>query len=335
VNTSWPNKFFKYLKKVYFRNDKRVAAYIVCVFIAAGFWFLNALGKTYTEKIVVPVRYINLPNNKTLASKPPEQFELKIKAHGFTILRNRLSFMFLPLEFNVNEMTNDRMVESKKTSFAFSSRQFLNELSYQLSNDVEILAMSPDTLSFRFDQLGSKRLKVVPLVKLNLKKQFQISGDLLVRPDSVTVSGAQSTIDTLRFVYTNRIRLNDVDESVSQRVKLQHYNEVYYELGSVEVTVPIEEYTEIQQTIEVGIKNQPQTLNIKLFPSKVKATFLVGLSRYAQIHPEDFKLTVSYSDIQEGKTRLKITADTIPPYLYSFKISPEEIEYLIEDQIND
>lgn len=318
------------MKKIYFKNDKRVAAYIVCVFIAAGFWFLNALGKTYTEKIVVPVVYINLPNNKTLASKPPEKFELKIKAHGFTILRNRFSFLFLPLEFNVNEMTNDRMVESKKSSFSFPSRQFLNELSYQLSNDVEILSMSPDTLSFKFDKMGSKRVKVIPVVKLNLKKQFQVSGNILVRPDSITANGAVSTIDTLQYIYTNRIRLNEADESVTQRVKLQNYKEVYYESSSVEVTVPIEEYTEIHQLIEVGIKNKPDQINVKLFPPKVKATFQVGLTRYSQIHPKDFRFTVDYGEITKGKQRLKIFADTIPPFIYSLKIAPEELEYLIE-----
>jgi len=331
VKINWINRVFKYLKKVYFRNDKRVAAYLVCVTIATGFWFLNALGKTYTEDITVPVSYVNFPNNKTIASKPAEQFEMRIKAHGFTILRQKLSFLFLPLEFNVNEMTRNRMQESKKSSFAFPARQFYTELSYQLSNEVDIVSMSPDTLFFKFDQMGTKRVKVMPVMNLNLKKQFQISGEILTKPDSVTVSGAQSSIDTLQFVYTEPIRSKNADQSITTDVKIRRITEIYFDRRSVEVTIPIEEYTEAQQSVQVVLADQPASGHVKLFPSKVKISYQVGLSRFSQIDPEDFKLTVSYNDIKDGKQRLKISAETTPAFIYALKISPEELEYLIEN----
>jgi YbbR domain-containing protein len=333
VKTKWIFQVFKYLKKVYFRNDKRVAAYLVCVAIATGFWFLNALSKTYTEDIVVPVSYVNFPNNKTIASKPADQFEMKIRAHGFTILRNKLSFLFMPLEFNVNDLTKDRMQISKKSSFAFPSRQFYTELSYQLSNELDILSISPDTLYFKFDQMGTKRVKVRPVVKLNLKKQFQISGNIETKPDSVTVNGAQSTIDTLQFVYTEALRGNNVDQTTTKDVRIHPLKEVYFDRKSIEITVPVEEYTEAQQTVQVGVPDKPAARNIKLFPAKVSISYQIGLSRFTQIHPEDFKLTVSYKDILEGKQRLKISADITPAYIYSLKIMPEELEYLIESSV--
>ncbi len=320
----------KYLKKVYFRNDKRVAAYLVCVTIATGFWFLNALSKTYTEDLTVPVDYVNFPNNKTMASKTVDQFGLKVKAHGFTILRHKLNFLFMPLEFNVNEMTQNRMQESNRSSFSFPSREFFSELSDQFSNEMDIVSMSPDTLFFKFDQMGKKRVKVQPVVKLNLKKQFQISGEIETKPDSVTVNGAQSTIDTLQFVSTEPIRVNAADQTITANAKIRPIKEIYYERKSVKVSVPIEEYTESQLSVPVVIDDQAATGNIKLFPAKVKVSFQVGLSRFSQINPEDFKLTVSYGDILEGKQQLKVSAEAIPTFIYSLKITPEELEYLIE-----
>ena len=330
MKAKWPYKFFKYLKKVYFRNDKRVAAYLVCVAIATGFWFLNALSKTYTEDIMVPVNYVNFPNNKTLASKPPEQFDLRIEAHGFTVLRHKLFFFFLPLEFNVNEMTHNQMTESKKNSFAFPSRQFLTELSYQLSNEVKILSMSPDTLFFKFDKMGHKRVKVKPVIQINLKKQFEISGDSKIMPDSVMVNGPQSTLDTLHYIYTEPLQINNADQTIIRTSKLNPIKEIYFETPSVQVSIPVEEYTEAQQLVPVILDHQTPDGKVKLFPSRVKISFQVGLSRFSQIHPEDFKLTVSYKDIKEGKQRLKIKTEITPAYIYSMKITPEEIEYLIE-----
>lgn len=308
-----------------------MVAYLICVGIATGFWFLNALNKTYTVKMVVPVSYINLPNNKTLENQLPEKFELTIKAHGFTILRHQVSFLFMPFEFNVKEMTNDRMMDSKKSSFAFPARQFLTELSNQLSNEMDILSMNPDTLYFKYGQMGQKWVKVKPMVNVNLKKQYQISGDIKTSPDSVLVNGTQSVLDTLKFVMTNLQNFNSVDRHIKTEASLSKINEVYFNIQKVELNIPVEEYTEAQLSVPVMVKDHSPDVNIKLFPDKVKVTFQVGLSRFQEIRPEDFKLSVAFSDIRDNKQSLKVTTESIPEYLYDLKIMPEEIEYLIQN----
>lgn len=330
MKANWIYKIFKYLKKVYFRNDKRVAAYLICVAIASVFWFLNALGKTYTVNITAPVAYVDFPDNKTIANSLPEKIVLKVKAHGFTILRHRMSLFFMPLEFDVNAMTDNRMKESHNSNFAFPSRQFLTELSYLFSNDMEILNMNPDTLYFRFDKLGEKRVKVRPVLNIRLKKQFQISGDMQCMPDSVTVSGPQSVIDTLRFAVTENLSFQNTDQPVHAKARIQSRKEIFYEPKLVDLKIPVEEYTEAQQVVPVLTSGLPPDVSVKLFPPKVKVSFQVSLSRFSEIKPEDFKLSVSYNDIREGKSRLKINTEAAPAYLYSLKTIPEELEYLIE-----
>ena len=142
MKTTWVYKLVKYLKKVYFKNDKRVAAYLVCVAIATGFWFLNALSKTYTVKIIAPVEYNNFPRNKTFTGNLPENFEMTVRAHGFTILRHKLSFLFGPLSFNVNEMTNSRMLDIKKNNSKFQERNRLLR--------TPLLLVAPNRYSIRF-----------------------------------------------------------------------------------------------------------------------------------------------------------------------------------------
>jgi len=237
----------------------------------------------------------------------------------------------MPLEFNVNDMTSNRMLESRRNSYAFPAKQFLSELSYQMSNDLKIMSMNPDTLFFRFDKMGQKRVKVKPVVNVNLKKQYQISGNIIIAPDSVTVNGPQSTLDTLRFVATETQQYNAVSEPVQKQVNLKPVKGLFFEHQSVELNIPVEEYTEAQQSVPIVLDNQPSDVIVKLFPAKVKISFQVGLSRFSETHPEDFKLTVSYTDIQKGKQRLKISAETVPAYIYDLKIIPEELEYLIEN----
>lgn len=331
VKTNWLYRFFRYLKKFYFRNDKRVAAYLVCVVIATAFWFLNALSKTYTAEIVAPVVYSRLPGNKTLANQLPDKFELTVRAHGFTILRNKLLLFFMPLDFNVEEMTNGRMNSSKKSSFAFPSKSFLNELSYQMSNDLEIINMNPDTLLFKFDKMGQRKVKVKPNLRINLKKQYQISGNVKATPDSVLVSGPQETIDTMHFAPVQTRSLNEIDKTLTTEATLARSKSVFFEPEKINLEIPVDEYTETEQTVPVQVVNQPEDVTIKLFPAKVRVSFQIGLSRFAEVHADDFKLTVSYDDIRQGKQHLKITAESTPAFIYELKITPDEVEYLIEN----
>ena len=196
---------------------------------------------------------------------------------------------------------------------------------------MDIMSMSPDTLFFKFGKMGHKLIKVKPMVKVNLKKQYQISGDIQTSPDSVLVNGPQSILDTMHFVMTELQKFNLVDEQIKAEAPLSKIKEVFFDTQQVELNIPVEEYTEAQLSVPVAVKDQSSEVKIKLFPEKVKVTFLIGLSRFTEIRPEDFKLAVSFSDISQGKQRLKVITESIPAYLYDLKITPEEIEYLIQN----
>lgn len=331
MNNIWLNRTVNRLKKVLLLNDKQLFVIIICLAISTGFWFLNALGKFYTVEIRVPVKYVNLPDNKTLANVLPNEFALKIRAHGFTILRKKASYFFSPFEFNVNDMTNNRMLESKKSNYEFPTRIFYNEISNRMSYDFEILGMSPDTLYFRYGEMVSKKVKVKPNVKIDLKKQFEISGEIKSVPDSVIINGPQSVIDTIMKIETEKRQFIAVDKSIQEVIKIKKSQNLFFVPSEIQVNIPVEEFTEANLTVPIFLSNNAENKTIKLFPSKVKVTFLVSLSRFSVIKPEDFKLSVNYNDIAKGQQRLKINIDSTPSFIYALKINPEELEYLIEN----
>ncbi|HYQ59128.1 MAG TPA: hypothetical protein VEP89_17420, partial [Draconibacterium sp.] len=100
-------KISSYLKVEQLKNDKRVVVFLVCVFIATVLWFLNALEKDYTTTISYPVRYVSPPDHQFLANKPPEKLDLKVDAHGFTLLRHKLSFAYSPIILNLTNITRN------------------------------------------------------------------------------------------------------------------------------------------------------------------------------------------------------------------------------------
>jgi hypothetical protein len=196
---------------------------------------------------------------------------------------------------------------------------------------MEVVKMSPDTLFFKFDKLSEKRIKIKPLVDLQLDKQYQISGNIQTIPDSITINGPQSILDTIRYLSTEKKPFKNVDEEINEQIALAKIRETFYERQTVKLIVPVEEYTETQLLVPVELPDSPADKKIKLFPAKVKVVFKVSLSRFSEIKPEDFKLIVTYNEIVEGKQRLKVFIESTPPFLYDLKIVPEELEYLIEN----
>ena len=312
------------------KNDRKLVIYLICVGFATVFWFLNALNKEYSVELTFPVKYTNLPENKILSNTPPDHFTLKVNSFGFTILRHKFSMAFSPLVFNVNSFTNKRMETSDNDSFSFISRQFITRLSEQVSNELEITEILPDTLFFQFDRIVSRKIKVQPNVSYELKKQHYLNNDITTKPDSVLVSGPESILDTLAYINTKSQHYTELDQNTMRNVSLEEYENLNYTPKRVVLNIPVEEFTQKQLFIPIAITDLPDTVNVTLFPNKAKINFMTALSQFSEILPEDFSLNVSYEEIQNKEELLELKLYAQPAHILSVSVTPEKVEYLIE-----
>lgn len=330
MENKWLHKLLTFVKKFNIKNDRKLVIYLVCVGIASVFWLLNALEKEYTVELSFPVRYTNLPKNKILINEPPSHFTLDVQSYGFTLLRYKLSVAFSPLVFNVNEYGGSTMTDSSRSNYAFSSRQFRNRIADQLSNELNITGIHPDTIYFKFDQIVTQTKRVVPAVAILLKKQHYLYDDIKVKPDSVRAHGPKSILDTLTEVKTVAQQYKDLDQVTKRNVPLQDIKKIDFSPKRVAITIPVEEYTEKDFFVPISVDGLPDSIQVNLFPSEVNLSFMIGLSRFSDISPKDFTASVSYEDIKNKKDYLPVSLTTVPPNLKSVSYLPLRIEYLIE-----
>ena len=312
------------------KDDRRVVIFLICVGIATSFWFLNALDKDYKVELNFPVKYTNLPKNKNLANEPPPKFVLEVNAHGFSILRHKLSLAFSPLVFNVNQFTGKIMEDSERSNFAIPSRRFINPISDQVSNELRISRIWPDTLYFKFDQIVERKVKVKPHVELNFEKQFFQNGEARMRPDSVTVSGPKSILDTLQFVRTKHQTYKEVNQTIQRNVSLEESELFEFEPKRVVLNIPVEELTEKRLIVPITITGLPDSIKVNLFPSRTRLTFMTGLTLFNEISASDFEASVSFADILKNPDRLGVNLTRQPANIQGLTIATTEVEYLIE-----
>ena len=182
------------------RNDRRIVIFIICLFIATALWFLNALSKNYTTTISYSVKYTNPPENLFLANDPPGQLILEVEAHGFTLLRHKMSFSISPIVLNLSNVTEAEA--PNQTTVSIQTGTLMRRISEQVSSEISVINIEPEFLTFIFDSLYTKTVPVAADVNIRLKPQFFLSGKISVHPDSVQLTGPTSIIQTIDSLKT-------------------------------------------------------------------------------------------------------------------------------------
>ena len=208
-----------YLKLEKLRHDKRVVVFLVCLLISSALWFLNALSKDYATTIEYPVRYINLPENRFLANDPPSTFKLDVAAHGFALLRNKLHLSFSPIILDVKRIIAYSESSDSKI-YKITTSDLINRISSQVSSEISIREIRPQTFVMILDTMESKRVKVVPILNISYEPQYNIISEIKVEPQFVTVTGPGTLIDTINAVLTEAKKFIRVKDSIDKTINL-------------------------------------------------------------------------------------------------------------------
>jgi len=311
------------------RNGKAFV-FFVCLALASFLWFLNALEKHYTDHITVPVRYINLPKDKDLTGKLPDKFELTVDAFGYTLLRYKLSLAFSPVLLDVNELTNNYLEGKFMSKYSISTNGHKEEIAKQISSEIEIITIRPDSITFKVSNVIEKLVKVRPVVDVTFAKEYILQKTPAAKPEFVIVRGPQEILDTLSCILTKPIVLKNLSHSAQKDIDLELLPELKTEFDEVTVQIDVEQFTEAKFEIPIVILNQPDSMLIKTFPAKVKVSCRVGISQYNKLNNKSFRAVVDYSHRSGVISKLQVNLDRIPETVLSVDHFPKEVEYIIE-----
>lgn len=319
------------LEKDKIRFYKKLLVFLFFLIVAAIFWFLNILNRDYTTDLQYPVRYINLPNEKVLVNNLPSNLSLHVTGHGYTLLKHIVSKKPLPIIFDVNSFVLNLLDDSVNQKFYVLSRVASSKISNQLSGELEILEIFPDSIIFVFSDVVKKKLPVKPVLDLEFEKQFMIKGVITSTPDSVEVQGPNSVIDTMQYAYTKRTRIQKVNESITKSVFFEEYDQVSYSKKRVILNIPVEQFTEAGLKIPITAVNVPDKYSLKLFPGEINVSYMVALSDYDNIIPQHFMAVADYKLLEKGKPqKLTIQLSRVPDNIVILRYYPEAVDYIIE-----
>jgi len=208
--------------------NKRLLIYSFFLLLSVIFWFITALSKDYITEISYPIRYIKMPEDKVLVSDMPDKLFLSVNTQGYTLLKHKLKSRLSPIPFDVNSFRLNRIPGSDSNTFYILTSYAENRIQSQLSSDIELLDISPDSLIFKFAGEVNRQLPVRPRYEITFDQQFMQVGNVELDPDSIIVSGPETILDTMTEVSTELEILRNVNKSIEFSASIPEVNKLEY-----------------------------------------------------------------------------------------------------------
>jgi YbbR domain-containing protein len=302
---------------------RRLSVFFTCLVLAMVAWLITVLSNRYTFTAKAVVNFVNFPQKKAFHPLQSDTLDATIEGTGWQMLFSKARFM------TWNVVADLKALESRNYIVMSSQLKLINA---NLVRNQQIVAFSPDTLYFDFSSRSTKRVPVELQSQLHFKQQFAISGDIKVKPEYITVTGPTENIRNIKAWKTDTLQASDLSEQLVKRIRLETEKEGNISIypKTVEVTVPVEEFTE--KVVEVPLKliNNKQYYNVKMFPGKVKITFTTSLNSYATINESFFDAIVDLNQWKQlNYHTLPVQLVKTPPFCTIVKIEPQSVDFII------
>ncbi|MRX46072.1 CdaR family protein [Pedobacter puniceum] len=302
---------------------KRISIFFTCLLLAVTAWMFYSLSLKYDYQLKTLVTFKNLPQNKAFYPLQSDTVMLNVQGTGWQLLFNRIGV-------GSKEIKVDLASLEKQHFITFTEQ--LPTINRQFSSLQKIVSIQPDTLFFDFTTRKVKRIPVKFVSDIKYKKQFGQSKDTKLKPAYITITGPQDQLQRITYWETDTFKKKNVDASLSAKVYLKEPSEPNISLFplSVEMQLPVEEFTEKVITIPVRVINNPDYQQVKIIPEKVTLTVMVALSYYADINEDDFTVTADLSLWRKsGASKLPVVVKNKNAYVKISQIVPQQVDFMI------
>lgn len=303
-------------------NREKIIAFSIAFFMSVCLWFIVNLSRDFNVTIQVPIQVASVSDDQVISSDVPETARVNVSGEGWNIIS----------VYN----NPPRVLVTAQSEQINLSEQMRNQIG--AFSDLNIIQVQPTQVTVQTETRVTKRVPIVSNVQLNMRGQFGLLHDPELTPDSVTISGTASAVESVAEWPTAEIQIDNVDSDVQRNVALQQpESRLSLELESINFQAQIAEFTEAEVRVPIRTRNLPAGRAVTYNPSSVTVLFDVPIDEYSEIENlRPFRAYVDYSIIEEDESgRIAPEIETLetdfnirfrtfqPPRVSYFRIVPE------------
>jgi YbbR domain-containing protein len=306
------------------RKDHLV--FVICLILAATFWFLIKLSDVYAVSYNLKVKYTHVPMGHLITSLQDSTVTIHFKSNGYNLLDLLIHRQLDTLSVNLDEC-NLRKISDK--TYVVTTASLREPVAQKLGINDQDLDFSKPQLTFYMEKLSSKKMPIQARLDLTFKSQYNLY-KYEITPLMVRVFGPKKVLDTLQNLYTQVIRKEKAQGKIKTEIPvanplprmLKFYPPV------VTVTLDVEKYTERSVTVPVDVSGIHPV--IRTFPLNVTVNFNVFIRDYEKIHPGQFRIVPNVKNIDLNTVKkLRLEVISAPKNVSNVRVVPPEVEFII------
>lgn len=250
---------------------------------------------------------------------------LQIEGFGFRLFFSQLTgglHTELPLNTlpKINDTTYYWLTKSASTFF----------------DNIYVRNVSPDTLFFSIEKNVSKTVPVVFDGEIDVENSYQMKKQVSIEPDSITVSGPRTKVQSISAIYTERAEYEDVSMSIEEVLELViPFDSLTCEPSIVKMQAEVRQYTQLQMTIPILINDDEMKYETRIYPTEAHITFEVDVADAGLIEATQFAIVceVDSQTLNTSQSTLPLVLKKRPPYsIDNLVIEPKRVEYILRER---
>lgn len=308
------------------RTNRELMIFLFFLALSGVFWLMMTLNESYEYELRMPVEYVNVPKNIVLTSGETDSLRVAVVDKGIVLATYIYGNQISPIKIDFkryllgNGQGNVPQADLKKMAAT------------KLNTSTKISSVKPEKLTYYYNTGEKKRVPVLHSGKVR-PSEFYYMANVIYQPDSVTIFASGEKLDSINMVYTEKLDLTDIHDTLIVEARLRKMSGVKMVPDVVSITFFTDILTEVSiDNIPIVGINMPAGKVLRTFPAKARVKFVTGVSRYRNLSASDFEVVADYNELSRNtssKCRIKLTR--LPEGITSVKLDTTLVEYLIEE----
>ena len=316
--------------KVLFRRlrlikiDRNLPVFLIFLGLSAIFWFLQTIQENTEVTLSYRLIIEDMPNDVVFTSDMPSEINVSYSSKGW----NAFYYKFMR-DDNPEIVINFKEVNQKSGKVIIDANTLRRAVMRKKPQGMTFKTTSPNKIEAYYSNGQHKRVPVIFNGRVSTTAGRYQCGTILM-PDSVDIYAPKHIYGSINHIKTENVTYTDLEDTLQTRLALLVPRGAKAIPDSVDTRICVDIFTDKTLQATVYSENVPHNKLIRTFPLKVNVTFLVSATLYDEINASDFLLAIDYKELSSDSKRCRIHVRQKPGNIRNLRISPETVEYIIE-----
>ncbi len=306
-------------------ENKRYHIIIASTVFAILMWVSINMGYEYTVIKRIPVVLENRREDRAFRYPIPKFVTVRFQGHGWQLA----GLYFLPeLRYLID------LASLNNEQFVLTARDFTEHVKIPFS--IQPLDIKPDSMVLAFEESHEKKVRVLPRVIVSTPDGYGMVGAVRATPESVLISGTQSTIDAIAVWHTEHRRYENQRTPVDEILALD--DPMNYALDasprSVRVQVDIEPFAEKTfEGVSIIVLGAPVNREVVFIPPRMDVAVRGSIDELARLTSDNFQAKTEFQSLLDDSTGTVVPSLACPEGVKVIRRTPEKFQFIIRKKL--